>query len=122
MTSPENVLKALREKKQQNINSFKAKKVSENKAAVKAIIYYALLAIVFGTFKLYMEHILYKISKSHFPSFPLSPSLVLSYTSLFNALATIICAALLMSAAKKEKTKQTVMAFILGVFCFIGMF
>lgn len=122
MANSENVLKALKEKKQQNINSFKSKKSTKNPEAVQAMIYYALLALVLGSFKVYVEHLILKISKHHFPSFPLPPSLVSSYTGLFNALATCVLSVLLMFALKKGKTKQMIMYSIMLLFCFIGMF
>lgn len=122
MANTETVLKALKEKKQQNINSFKSKGIKNNANAIQTMVYYALLALVFASLKVYIEHLLYNISKKHFPSFPLSPSLVLSYVSLMNAAATSAFAILLLFALKKEKTKQIIIYSIMLLFCFIGMF
>jgi len=122
MSNPENVLKALKEKKQQNIDSFKRKAPSKKPNAIQAMAYYALLALVIGCFKAYAEHLILKISKNHFPSFPLPPSLVSSYTELFNAVATSVLAVLLLFALKKGKTKQIIIYSIMLLFCFIGMF
>lgn len=122
MANTENVLKALKEKKQQNINSFKSKKVKNNANVIQTMVYYALLALVFASLKMYIEHLFYSTSKKYFPSFPLSPSLVLSYVGLINAAATSVFSVLLLFALKKGKTKQIIIYSIMLLFCFIGMF